>query len=273
VQGLVQLLAVSALLGLSAVGEVVAQDAPPPYPEFTFKRVKPPAPGASKRITVQITPMPETVPDAVLPDVAPSADAGRYDWFWAAVSPALDQSGPGRLDDAIAALSGTTPDQRVAAPRLQDVQAVAAQYNIDLLQSSVGTSVSPAFALAVIMVESGGRADAISPAGATGLMQLMPATAERFDVSDAKDAADNIKGGVAYLDWLMDAFGRDPIMVLAAYNAGENAVRRHEGVPPFPETRDYVPKVLSAWTVTRALCLTPPELISDGCVFARPTGN
>lgn len=270
---IMQLVAVSALICASSFWGAVAQDAPPPYPEFTFKRVKPPAPGTSKRITVQITPMPETVPDAVLPDLAPAADAGRYDWFWAAISPALDQSGPGRLDDAIAALSGDTPDQRVGAPRLQDVQAVAAQYNIDLLRTTVGTSVSPAFALAVIMVESGGRADAISPAGATGLMQLMPATAERFDVSDAKDAADNIKGGVAYLDWLMETFGRDPIMVLAAYNAGENAVRRHEGVPPFPETRDYVPKVLAAWTVTRALCVTPPELISDGCVFASPNGN
>ena len=111
VRRIMQLVAVSALICASSFGGAAAQDAPPPYPEFTFKRVKPPAPGTSKRITVQITPMPETVPDAVLPDLAPAADAGRYDWFWAAISPALEQSGPGRLDDAIAALSGDTPDQ------------------------------------------------------------------------------------------------------------------------------------------------------------------
>ncbi|MFT6912329.1 MAG: soluble lytic murein transglycosylase-like protein, partial [Paracoccaceae bacterium] len=81
------------------------------------------------------------------------------------------------------------------------------------------------------------------------------------------DPAQNIKGGVAYLNWLMGAFDRDPLMVLAAYNAGENAVTRHGGVPPYPETRDYVPKVLAAWTVARGLCATPPELVSDGCVF------
>ena len=78
----------------------------------------------------------------------------------------------------------------------------------------------------------------------------------------------NIKGGVAYLDWLMKEFDRDPVMVLAAYNAGENAVKKNSGVPPYAETRAYVPKVLAAWTVARGLCLTPPELVTDGCVFA-----
>jgi soluble lytic murein transglycosylase-like protein len=99
-------------------------------------------------------------------------------------------------------------------------------------------------------------------------MQLMPATAKRFGVTDATNAADNIKGGVAYLGWLMKKFDSDPVMVLAGYNAGENAVIKHKGVPPFAETRDYVPKVLAAWTVARGLCLTPPELVTDGCVFA-----
>ena len=77
----------------------------------------------------------------------------------------------------------------------------------------------------------------------------------------------NITGGIAGLNELMQQFERDPILVLAAYNAGPGAGRDHEGVPPFAETRDYVPKVLSAWQVTRLMCQTPPELISDGCVF------
>jgi soluble lytic murein transglycosylase-like protein len=87
-------------------------------------------------------------------------------------------------------------------------------------------------------------------------------------VTDATDPAQNIKGGVAYLDWLMGEFDGDPLLVLAAYNAGEGSVRRYEGVPPFDETRAYVPKVLAAWSVARSLCKTPPELISDGCAFA-----
>ena len=101
-------------------------------------------------------------------------------------------------------------------------------------------------------------------------MQLIPATAARFDVADAFDPAQNIKGGVAYLDWLMETFYNDPILALAGYNAGENSVRANGGVPPFAETRAYVPKVLAAWSVARQLCKTPPELPSDGCVFTLP---
>ncbi|MCB2140264.1 MAG: lytic transglycosylase domain-containing protein, partial [Rhodobacteraceae bacterium] len=89
-----------------------------------------------------------------------------------------------------------------------------------------------------------------------------------FGVVDRMDPSDNIRGGVAYLDWLMGQFGGDPLMVLAAYNAGENAVRGAGGVPAYAETRNYVPKVLAAWMVARGLCVTPPDLVSDGCVFA-----
>ena len=99
-------------------------------------------------------------------------------------------------------------------------------------------------------------------------MQLMPDTAARFGVSDSFVADQNILGGVKYLDWLMGEFDQDPILVLAGYNAGEGSVRKHAGVPPFAETRDYVPKVLAAFQVARGLCKSPPELITDGCVFA-----
>lgn len=122
--------------------------------------------------------------------------------------------------------------------------------------------------LSVISVESAGDARAVSRAGAQGLMQLMPATAARFGVTNPLDPRQNIRGGVAYLDWLLNHFGGDPILALAGYNAGEGSVRDNSGVPPYAETRAYVPKVLTAWTVARGLCLTPPELVSDGCVFA-----
>ena len=169
---------------------------------------------------------------------------------------------------ALDALAGQTEGAAVATPRLAALQDIASRYGVDILRESIGTRVSPALVLAVIAVESSGRVDAVSHAGASGLMQLMPATAERFGVTDRADPVQNIRGGIAFLDFLMETFDGDPILVLAGYNAGENSIPKHDGVPPYAETRDYVPKVLAAFQTARGLCLTPPELISDGCVFA-----
>lgn len=250
-------------------GPVLAEG-PKPFPEFKAKRVKPPKSGSGKRITVQIEPQAPKPVAAAAPKSngrATPARAGSYDWFWADISPELAKSSPGRLEPALIRLSKPPQGAGVRAPRLQSLQEIAKAQGIEILKSTVGTSVSPALALAVIAVESGGRADAVSGAGAQGLMQLMPATAERFGVSDSLSPAQNIRGGVKYLDWLLTKFDRDPILALAGYNAGENAVTKHGGVPPYPETRDYVPKVLAAFNVAKGLCRTPPELISDGCVF------
>ncbi len=244
------------------------------FVDFTFKRVKVPTADTKKRITVQIDPnvkpyrfaMPAR-PNQPIPGPA-APYSGDYDWYWAAVSPQLADAGPGRLDLAVNKLVNGPAGKGVPTPRLQDMQRIADAHGTEILKATIGTRVSPALVLAVIGIESGGRTAAVSSAGATGLMQLMPATAERFGVSDSKSAADNIRGGVAYLDWLMKEFGGDPVMVLASYNAGENAVKKHAGVPPYAETRAYVPKVLAAWTVARGLCLTQPQLLSDGCVFS-----
>jgi len=98
---------------------------------------------------------------------------------------------------------------------------------------------------AVIVVESAFDAGAVSSAGAQGLMQLMPKTARRFGVHDAFDARQNIHGGARYLRELMDLYDQDYELVLAAYNAGEDAVDRSGGqIPPFAETQRYVPRVL-----------------------------
>ena len=98
---------------------------------------------------------------------------------------------------------------------------------------------------AVIRAESGYRPRARSPAGACGLMQLMPATARRFGVRDIWDPAENIRGGVAYLRVLLERFGGDLRLVLAAYNAGEGAVAKYGNrIPPYAETRTYVRRVL-----------------------------
>jgi len=110
-------------------------------------------------------------------------------------------------------------------------------------------SVAEALVKAVIAVESGFEPNARSPKGAMGLMQLMPETARRFGARDAFAAEDNVRAGTAYLRWLLDYFSGDVQLALAAYNAGENAVERAgRRVPDIPETRAYVPKVLSYWS-------------------------
>lgn len=247
-------------------------------PDFTFKRTTVPSGLSGSRITVQIDP---TAPrlDPVYADPPPElATVTRGDamgrppvsslaWFWTTVPASLQDQGPARVQLAIAQVNNPPDGRRVPAPRLQTLQDIASKHGLSILRETVGTQVSPALVLAVIAIESAGRPDAVSSAGATGLMQLMPATAERFGVTDSTVPADNIKGGVAYLDWLLGHFGNDAVLALAGYNAGEGNVRRYEGVPPFAETRDYVPKVLAAWHVAKGLCRTPPELISDPCVF------
>jgi soluble lytic murein transglycosylase-like protein len=98
-------------------------------------------------------------------------------------------------------------------------------------------------ALAVITVESAFNPAAVSPKKAQGLMQLIPETAERFGVKRIFNPAENIKGGLAYLRWLLAFFEGDVPLVLAAYNAGERAVEKYRGIPPYPETRDYVRRI------------------------------
>ncbi|THH37242.1 lytic transglycosylase domain-containing protein [Aliishimia ponticola] len=262
------------ILGAFLLAEGAVAETPAPFPDFSAKHVKAPKASSTKRrITVQIDPSEQSAaqPKAPMPEAsanaAPAPDVpGRYPWFWEKVSPDLALASAGRLEGAMHALAGAST--KVPAPRLQALQEIAGARGVEILGATVGTRVSPALVLAVISVESAGQADAQSTAGAQGLMQLMPDTAARFGVENSFEPSQNIAGGVKYLDWLMGEFDGDPLLVLAAYNAGEGSVRNHQGVPPFAETRDYVPKVLAAFQVARGLCRTPPVLASDGCVFA-----
>lgn len=102
---------------------------------------------------------------------------------------------------------------------------------------------SPKLVLSVIQVESGFNPNALSPKNAQGLMQLMPATAARFGVTDVWDPEQNLRGGMAYLSWLLTHFKGNLHLALAAYNAGEETVQRHGGIPPYKETQNYVRRI------------------------------
>ena len=112
-------------------------------------------------------------------------------------------------------------------------------------QAAQHHGVSEGLVKAIMHTESGFNINARSPVGAQGLMQLMPATARRFNVSNAYDPQQNIFGGVKYLSWLLKRFNGDTRLAIAAYNAGEGNVDKYGGIPPFRETQDYVRRVTS----------------------------
>src|SRR5579872_1395128 len=121
------------------------------------------------------------------------------------------------------------------------------QYNVD-----------PALLQAVMSQESGGNPSAVSPKGATGLMQLMPATAKDMGVTDPTDPAQNIMGGAKYLSQQLDKY-QDVPTALAAYNAGPGAVDQHGGIPPYPETQNYVKTITNRYQALQGQPM-PPQM-------------
>lgn len=128
-------------------------------------------------------------------------------------------------------IAGLTKDKRSLAAIIRQR---APRYGVD-----------ERLALGIALAESNLDASAVSPKNAQGVMQLIPDTQARFGVKNAFDAEQNVKGGLAYLKWLQARFNGNPTLVAAAYNAGEAAVERHSGVPPYRETEDYVRRVLN----------------------------
>jgi soluble lytic murein transglycosylase-like protein len=124
----------------------------------------------------------------------------------------------------------------------------ATDYDPIIETAAADHEVNPDLLRAVIVVESGFDAQARSPKGAVGLMQLMPATARAYGAEDLADPRQNVEAGTRFLRDLLDRYDEDLELVLAAYNAGEPAVERHgRRIPPFAETRQYVPKVLRVY--------------------------
>jgi soluble lytic murein transglycosylase-like protein len=147
-----------------------------------------------------------------------------------------------------------SPYDRTASGDRYDTMllARAGQYDAIIEKAAVAASVEPNLLRAVIVVESGFNSRAVSKRGAVGLMQLMPATASRFGVSNPFDPRENVHAGARYLKFLIDRFGHDVRLALAAYNAGEDAVDRNGGqIPPFTETMAYVPRVLKIYQMLK----------------------
>ncbi|MCP5092571.1 MAG: lytic transglycosylase domain-containing protein [Gammaproteobacteria bacterium] len=126
---------------------------------------------------------------------------------------------------------------------------LSARYDSMIRAEAISAEVEPELLRAVIVVESGFDAKAVSSAGAQGLMQLMPATAKNYGVNDVFDPQQNIRGGARYLRDLIDRYDKNYELALAAYNAGEEAVRKYgNNIPPFAETQKYVPKVMNIYS-------------------------
>jgi soluble lytic murein transglycosylase-like protein len=150
--------------------------------------------------------------------------------------------GGGEFGIDAAELVGVVPDEVVEEVERGDLDGEGLRALASAAAKKHG--LDPALVLAVVQVESGFRPDAISPKGAQGLMQLMPKTAAGLGVADAFDPAQNLDGGARYLRQLVTRYEGDLTKALAAYNAGEGAVAKHRGVPPYAETRAYVKNVL-----------------------------
>jgi len=177
-----------------------------------------------------------------------------------AASPLASESRQGaRIVSVVRADPRTGRLVRALAPavsrveRQRDVRAwaeAAASIDRHVAETAARYDVDPLLVRSVIQVESDDDPLAVSRKGAQGLMQLMPQTARRFAVKDSFDPAQNIDGGVRYLKYLLTRFGdrqTPEALALAAYNAGEGAVMKHGGVPPYPETTLYVRKVAKRW--------------------------
>jgi hypothetical protein len=218
--------------------------------------IRKPAPGQRRRIR----PFSERAPGAG-PGVG---KAEAHGWFWKEHRADAAAAGSGRWAAALASLHARRAGGGAlfSESRLRDIKG---KFETQIAAAARAHSVSEVLLLAVIAVESAGQTKAVSPKGARGLMQLIPATARRFGVANSFDPAQNILGGAAYLDWLLRNFGEDAILALAGYNAGEGAVERYKGVPPYSETRDYVVKVFDALAAAQGLCRVPADTPRRAC--------
>ena len=185
----------------------------------------------------------------------PAADAQIYLWRDANGTLVMSERAPAPgIETRTFPVPGT---RSIRATRSVDSR-YRQDYDASIENAAKAARIRPDLVKAVIQVESGFDAHARSSKGAMGLMQLMPATAAELDVQNPYNPDENIRGGVAYLRQLLDKYGNNEELALAAYNAGPEAVDRYGyQVPPYRETRDYVSKVKDRTAVTNAPSPTP----------------
>lgn len=187
--------------------------------------------------------------------VSEQGSIGLADMIYRQLSKHLDRHRevpPARSDSAVGETAGENI-QQIDAGKTEPPAPVSAGENhggtaLDKFRHLIENAcakhgLDPSLVSAVIMQESSGNPQAVSPAGARGLMQLMPRTADSLGVQNVFDPEENIEAGTRYLKQLLESFGWDETLALAAYNAGMKAVKRYNGVPPYPETRNYVQRV------------------------------
>jgi soluble lytic murein transglycosylase-like protein len=169
------------------------------------------------------------------------------------------------IENCIACNLRSTVDWHSVALRMEE-------FSAEIAAATSVHGVDVALVRAIIHAESAYRSNAVSHAGAQGLMQLMPATAQRFGVTDVYDPGQNIAGGVEYLAWLLKRFNGDTRLAAAGYNAGEGAVDRHGGVPPYAETQVYVERVGILHARYRAALegVLPATTLATGAAGAPP---
>ena len=152
-----------------------------------------------------------------------------------------------QIENRIAELApaANAPSFQTQLAAVQTPAAPGTPYDALVSRAATNYQLSPALLHAVIHAESNGDPNIVSGKGAMGLMQLMPGTASALGVSNPFDPAQNIDGGARYLRQMLDRFGGDEHLALAAYNAGPAAVQHYSGVPPYAETQQYVTRVLA----------------------------
>ena len=248
-------IALASVLGFAAAAAPEAHAAGLSGKKGVFKVVKPPNAGAKRRLILN------QAPQGLPPSSRPSS--ARHGWFWNVASPLVADADEARAKDLAAAAAKRIGGEQ---SRLL-VEKISVAFRKEIRTASQKADVSPAFLIAVIAAESRGQPNATSKKGAQGLAQLMPATAKRYGVTDAYDPAQNLNAAAAFLNSLLKRFDEDALLALAGYNAGPNAVRRNNGVPPYAETRDYIPIVLSYFHDAAQLCLRPPAGPRGACTF------
>lgn len=171
---------------------------------------------------------------------------------WLREAARLGEKPPARLMQSLASTKKTSLACVAGNGRdLRKTSARRAEFMVKIQEMAPKYDLDPALVLEVVRAESNFNPRARSHKGALGLMQLIPATARRFGVKDPLDPMQNLRGGMAYLRWLLKRFDGDLRLTLAGYNAGEAAVQRHGGMPPYEETRAYVGKILARYSKDR----------------------